>query len=218
LYINIHSHQLPANNEWVIQNRYQHFDNLLAGSQYSIGLHPWYIDAASWLQQMEALTLYSTNNNVLAIGECGLDKVCTTDFIVQQQVFIRQIALANTIGKPLLIHCVRAFDEVQLLLEKNKVQVPVIFHGFNKSRALAQQLAGKGYYISFGKALQLPAVQLVLAGLPLPQIFLETDAAALSIAGVYALAASALQIDITALSLQIAKNTATVFGNTILPV
>lgn len=191
---------------------------MLAGSQYSIGLHPWYVDAANWPQQMEALMHYSANDNVLAIGECGLDKVCTTDFIVQQLVFNRQIALANTIGKPLLIHCVRAFDEVQLLLEKNKVQVPVIFHGFNKSKALAQQLIGKGYYLSFGKALQLPAVQLVLAGLPLPQIFLETDAAAFSIATVYTLAASILQIDSNTLSLQIAKNTATVFGNTILPV
>ena len=185
---------------------------MLEGSWYSAGLHPWYIDALNWPQQWEALMQCSTQSYVLAIGECGLDKVCTTDFALQQNIFIRHIHLANTLGKPLIIHCVRAYEEVVQLLQKNQVQVPVIFHGFNKNKTLALQLTSKGYYLSFGKALQLPALQLVLASLPLQQIFLETDDTALSIEMVYALAAQALSIDVNTLSLQIKKNAATVFG------
>ncbi len=212
MYINIHSHRFAATGEWVLQNRYQHFEKIHAGNWYSLGLHPWYIDSVNWPQQMEALLQYSNQNNVLAIGECGLDKVCTTDFNLQQQVFSKQIDLANALGKPLIIHCVRAFEEILLLLKKNKVQVPVIFHGFNKSKALAQQLVSNGYYLSFGKALQLPAMQQVLAGIPLSQVFLETDDADIAIENIYTLAATALQIDINALSLQLKKNAAVVFG------
>jgi len=161
---------------------------------------------------MEELVAYSKNNNILAIGECGLDKVCQTDFTLQQQVFTQQIITAMAVHKPLIIHCVKAYDEVLLLLQQHKVEVPVIFHGFNKSKVLAQQLTGKGYYLSFGKALQLPAMQEVLTGIPRQQIFLETDDAAVSIATIYALAANALSIDINALSLQIKKNAAAVFA------
>lgn len=177
-----------------------------------MGLHPWYIDALHWPQQMEQLHQYSTGNRVVAIGECGLDKVCTTAFSLQQEVFGRQISLANTMGKPLIIHCVRAFAEVQWWLQKNKVQVPVIFHGFNKSTTLAQQLTSKGYYLSLGKGLQLPAVQNMLKAVPLQQVFLETDDSTIGIEKIYALAADALQIDVNTLSLQIKKNAAAVFG------
>lgn len=178
-----------------------------------MGLHPWYIDALHWQEQLEQLSHYSTGSRVVAIGECGLDKVCTTAFSLQQEVFGRQISLANTIGKPLLIHCVRAFAEVQWWLQKNKVQVPVIFHGFAKSTTLAQQLISKGYYLSLGKALQLPAVQQLLRAIPLQQVFFETDDSTIGIEKIYALAANALQIDVNTLSLQIKKNAAAVFGS-----
>ena len=215
MFINIHSHRQAGNNEWGIQNLYRHFEQSAADGYYSIGLHPWYINPNTLQQQIEELNKNSRNKNVLAIGECGLDKVCSTDFILQQNAFSQQIVMANAINKPLIIHCVKAFEEVQFLLQQQKVKVPVIFHGFNKSRQLALQLVDKGYYLSFGKALQLPAIQQVLASVPLQQIFLETDDAGISIDNIYALAAPALQIDINTLSLQLKKNAAAVFGNAV---
>ncbi|WP_462240178.1 TatD family hydrolase [Ferruginibacter sp.] len=214
--INIHSHQPPAHNQWLIQNLYRHFEQSAANGYYSIGLHPWYINETTLAQQMEELNNYCNNKNVLAIGECGLDKVCSTDFALQQNAFSQQIVMANAINKPLIIHCVKAFEEVQFLLQQQKVKVPVIFHGFNKSRQLALQLVDKGYYLSFGKALQLPAMQQVLASVPLQQFFLETDDAEMPIDNIYAVAAPALQIDINTLSLQLKKNAAAVFGNAVL--
>lgn len=165
---------------------------------------------------MEELNNYCNNKNVLAIGECGLDKVCSTDFTLQQNAFTQQIIAAARVNKPLIIHCVKALEEVQFLLQQQKVKVPVIFHGFNKSRELALQLVDKGYYLSFGKALQLPAMQQVLASVPLQQFFLETDDAEMPIDNIYAVAAKALQIDINTLSLQLRKNVAAVFGNAVL--
>jgi TatD DNase family protein len=210
LYINIHSHHAGAG--IVIQNYYSHFAAIPEAGYCSAGLHPWYITETTWQQEFDTLTKAIAQKNIVAVGECGLDKICTTDFALQQKLFAAQIQLANTISKPLIIHCVKAFDEVLQLLQQQQNKVPVIFHGFNKSKELAIQLISRGYYLSFGRALEQPHLQTVLAALPVENIFLETDDAAISIENSYNLAAAALQIDVNALSLQLQKNAALVFG------
>ncbi len=148
----------------------------------------------------------------MAIGECGLDKICETDFALQEQLFVLQIELANKIQKPLIIHCVKAFDEVLRLLKVNNNRVPVIFHGFHKSVETAFQITRQGYYLSFGKALLHQRMQEMLAKLPLTNCFLETDDASINIETMYELAASAFSIDKDSLSLQLQKNAAKVFN------
>lgn len=212
--IDIHTHRQPQANIWAIQNRYNGFEQLPVDGFFTAGLHPWYITAQGWPQELAALERISNNKNVLAIGECGLDKLCDTGFALQQTVFAAQVRLANAVNKPLIIHCVKAFDEVLQQLRQNKV--PVIFHGFNKGRALALQLQQKGYYLSFGRALQQPRMQEVLAALPIDKIFLETDDATVNIEELYTLATGVFQIDINALSLQLQKNAAAVFGGNFL--
>jgi TatD DNase family protein len=192
---------------------YAQYQRVSTAGNYSAGLHPWYINAQTAVNELPLLQQYGAFKNVLAIGECGLDKVCTTDFTLQQQLFAAQIQLANQLQKPLIIHCVRAYEEVMQLLQQQRNAVPVIFHGFNKNAVLAKQLIGKGYYLSFGKAILQPAMQQVLQTLPADKIFFETDDADLSIATVYQTAASVLSIDINSLSLQIQKNAAAVFGS-----
>lgn len=211
MYINIHTHQPVAANEWAIQNFYKDFEKTTIAGRYSIGLHPWYIDE-NWLAQMDEIKDWSKHSNVIAIGECGLDKVCKVDFSLQQEVFRAQVQLANSIRKPLIIHCVRAWEEILHLLELQKNKVPVIFHGFNKNLVLAQKIISLGYYLSFGKSLQKPVMKALLAALPVNKIFLETDDAAISIMEIYEEAAAAFSIDVNSLVLQMQKNAATVFG------
>jgi TatD DNase family protein len=211
LFVNIHTHHPSSAGEWAIQNRYTNFETVELAGNYSIGLHPWYIER-EWIFSFEKLQQYSTHPNVLAIGETGLDKVCTTGWMEQQIVFSRHIQLANEIKKPLIIHCVKAWDEVLQILKNEKVNVPVIFHGFTKQAQLAKRITDAGYYLSFGKSLQQETVQQVLASVPADQFFLETDDAAIAIQKVYEYAAKALLINSNSLRLQIQKNTAAVFG------
>ena len=213
MYINIHTHHTKTVEEIIsIGNLYKDFDEIELNSFYSVGLHPWYITQETWQDQFAIVKEKSNLKNVVAVGEAGLDKVCTTDFALQQTVFAAHIQLANEIQKPVIIHCVRAHAEVIALLKEAQVKVPVIFHGFNKSKELAQQLIALGYYLSFGKGLEKKAVQEVLSTLPAGRIFLETDNSTASIAEIYTYAASAFQIDEDSLSLQLQKNAATVFG------
>ena len=146
LYIDIHTHKQHSKTASIV-NCLSNFSQLPASGFYSVGIHPWYINKETEKQFIE-LTAISQQAKVLAIGECGLDKVCKTDFALQQPYFIKQIQLAHTLHKPLIIHCVRAYNEVMQILAQQKVQVPVIFHGFNKkNNALAQELIAKGYYL-----------------------------------------------------------------------
>lgn len=196
----------------MLQNLYQNFEQADIPGMYSIGLHPWYIHEATVKEQMAELKKNSLRPAVLAIGECGLDKICTVDYTLQQNVFTEQLKWANEIGKPLIIHCVKAHEDVLRLLLKHQNKVPVIFHGFNKSKELAQKIVSKGCYISFGKALQHQQTREVMLSLPPEFVFLETDDANISIRKIYEFAAAALQINEDSLSLQLQKNAVTVFG------
>lgn len=183
---------------------------------YSVGIHPWGISILHWEEQLKLLKEASLRQNVLAIGECGLDTICSTAFSLQEQVFLAQVHWANAIEKPLIIHCVRAWEEVLHLLQTTKNKVPVIFHGFSKNRILADKIIARGYYLSFVKSLLHSSGKETLAFLPVDKIFLETDDASLSIQTIYGLAEQALSIDHNSLVLQMKKNAIAIFGAAVL--
>jgi len=211
LFINIHTHHKPKSNEWAIQSLYEDFDRVTEPGVYSIGLHPWYIDAQNWGSQLNVLKEQSVHKQVLAIGECGLDKVCSTNMELQVEVFTTQVQWANEIRKPLIIHCVRAFDEILAILAKQSVLVPVIFHGFTRNARLAAKIIEQGYYLSFGAQLQNESMQSVIRSIPLDKLFLETDTQDLSIELVYTFAAASLDMSTENLQNQLKKNTLAVF-------
>ena len=173
-------------------------------------MHPWYLSDAIDIDKLQKAAIQP---NILAIGECGLDKVCATDWNLQIRAFAQQIELANKIGKPIIIHCVRAWEEVMATLKQHKVSVPVIFHGFNKSN-IASRLIDNGYYLSFGKALLSngsPAAE-VISSIPANRYFLETDDSDISIADIYAAAATLRQTQPDDVILQLRHNFKTVFN------
>jgi TatD DNase family protein len=86
LLIDIHTHSISASGKKSIQNLYKDFQSIAMGRFYSIGIHPWYIDE-NFESQIENLISYANHVSVLAIGETGLDKICKTDFKLQQQIF-----------------------------------------------------------------------------------------------------------------------------------
>ena len=196
-----------------ITNRYQAFEKASEGGLCSLGIHPWYVDA-DFDNQLAKLEQYATLPNVVAIGECGLDKLTATPWHLQERTFRQQIQLANTLHKPLIIHCVRAYDEVLQILQQEQVQVPVVFHGFNKNVQIAQRILAQGYYLSFGAALlndQSPAIMAIQV-CPEDRFFLETDDADIAIGQIYEKVADIRKTDLDALILQLHKNFQAVFN------
>lgn len=180
-FIDIHTHHLQAPEDTVkVGNIYPGDDiPVFTGKNFfSVGLHPWKIKSKDenndrLLMMEDALEL----DHVIFVGECGLDKLAKTDFREQIRVFNVQAFMAEEYQKPLIIHCVKAWNEIMEWHNQNKPVIPWIFHGYNGSPEMTQQLSTKKILFSFGKALfeeNSKAVESFRL-LPLDKIFIETD-------------------------------------------
>lgn len=172
--------------------------------RFSAGIHPKDIDD-NFEHYFSELKKISSSKNCLAIGECGLDGIINIDEKLQENVFGKQILWANEIRKPIIIHCVRRFSE--LLKFKKIAEVPMIIHGFNKKKTIAQEMQNHGFYLSFGKAvLQNVSLQQIIKDFPLEKLFLETDAADFDIEILYQKVSELKNISIENLHSQILEN------------
>jgi TatD DNase family protein len=151
---------------------------------HSRGIHPWQIDE-NYKLKLHELESDLQHPSCLALGEIGLDKVCTTDFNIQRKLFIKQIELSEKYNLPVIIHCVRASNELfQLKKEINPTQ-PWIWHGFNKANLLTQSLENS-IIPSFGQAIMHnQPLQQEVSKLNPNQFFLETDTSSFSIEVIY---------------------------------
>lgn len=213
-FINLHTHKIQTEAICITNcfpEQAQAFINLQANQYCSVGLHPWYINT-----QVEAslsvLKQSAMHTQVMAIGETGLDKACITPFPLQLAVFKEHIELSEQYGKPLIIHCVKAFNELLILKKEMQPAQAWILHGFRGKASLAQQLLEHGFYFSFGQGLEL--LQKTINALPIERIFLETDDAPCSIQSRYALLASFKGISVEALKQLINDNFSLVFLHT----
>ena len=213
-FFNLHTHQFSNQLDVVeLVNQYpQEFDAAIP--YYSIGIHPLYIDENRLESDFQILEQKLELPKCLALGECGLDKRAETSFEVQQSVFERQLAFAEKHRKPLVIHCVAAFQELIEIKKKLKISVPMIIHGFSKKVELAKQLIDNGFYVSFGKnLLRNPELESVFKSIPNDRFFLETDTIEEGIEDVYALAAKYKEIELSELQEIVNNNYNTVFKN-----
>ncbi len=175
-YFNLHTHKFTNNPNFLeLVNQYPwEFDDSIP--QYSIGIHPWYIDENRLENDLKAIEEKLQLQECLALGECGLDKRIDIPMELQISVFERQIALAEKYQKPLVLHLVAAFQELIEIKSRLKISVPIIIHGFSKNEQVAKQLIENGFYLSFGKyLLRNPELKSVFQSVPNDKFFLETD-------------------------------------------
>jgi TatD DNase family protein len=177
-----------------------------------MGIHPRFINEETLGNDWQLLQLSSHQQNVFAIGECGLDRLCDIPFHLQEKVFVMHIRWANEIAKPLIIHCVRAFPETIRLLKSCNNKMPVVFHGFNNNKEIAEQLLKEGYYLSFGKSLLQPNMENLFNHIPLNKIFLENDDSDIAISSIYEQAARIKQMPVETMAKEMKKNLFTVFN------
>ncbi|WP_433778110.1 TatD family hydrolase [Flavobacterium anhuiense] len=206
-YFNLHTHQFTNQSDVLeLVNQYpKDFDASIPF--YSIGIHPWYIDENRLDEDLKIIEEKLQTQNCLAIGECGLDKRIEVPFDLQVSVFEKQLELAEKFKKPVVIHCVAAFQEVMEIKKKMKINVPMIIHGFSKNNQLAKQLIGAGFYLSFGKyLLKNPDLKSVFQNVPNDRFFLETDTIEESIKQVYELASKYKEFDLKELESVISSN------------
>lgn len=182
----IHTHCLKTREELYevrsIQNTYPEEFYSYTNSEniwYSCGVHPWHSSDSD--RQLELLKELVVQDRLVAIGEAGLDKLQGPDMETQMKVFRKQIELAIDVQKPLIIHCVKAWEELVTLHKEYKANIPWIIHGYRGNVEQTKQLSKLGFKFSMGEKFNAES----LAYIPRDSIFCETDMSDVSICKIY---------------------------------
>ena len=145
----------------------------------TVGVHPWHAHFGD-LAEVELRA-----PEVDAIGEIGLDYACEVLREEQMTVFKAQLAIAERLEKPIVLHCVRAFEDVIKVVGEYHLKA-VIFHGFIGSAEQAQHAVRQGYYLSFGeRTFRSPKTIEAMRSTPLSKLFIESDESTVPIEEIY---------------------------------
>ena len=143
----------------------------------SAGVHP---HDASKVEERhyDLIQQLARHPRVLAIGEMGLDyHYDNSPRDIQRAVFRRQLALANDLDLPVIIHTREADDDTIALLKAESPRRGVI-HCFTSGNKLADFVLEIGFYISFSGIVTFANAQSlaeIARSVPVDRILVETD-------------------------------------------
>ena len=161
----VHTHNLHATDSIIAVGA----DAVLEPDRfYSVGIHPWDADETSSAATIEPL---ARDPRVIAIGETGLDRLRGASPAVQERLLREHAALSESLRKPLIIHSVRAHEDLIRLHRELRPTQPWIIHGFRGKPAVARRLLDQGFYISLGRRFNAETATVI----PNDRLLLETD-------------------------------------------
>ncbi len=176
--LDIHTHKPAPQPEGVISLRIRAGEEsqpaLVEDQLYSAGIHPWY---SAESDAFEAVESFCSEPQVAAVGESGVDILRGGPMFMQLNLFRRHIELSERIGKPIVVHCVKADDIICGLRRDLRPTMPWAVHGYRGKPSAASQLVKSGCYISFGEHFNADT----LRAIPEERILAETDESELSI-------------------------------------
>ncbi|PQJ22819.1 TatD family hydrolase [Tenacibaculum sp. SG-28] len=166
---------------------YNQYPNSKINSTYfSIGIHPWYINQGQIENDLQCIHKNISSKKCLAIGECGLDKKIDINFELQVEVLQQQIEISEKYEKPVLLHCVKSYNELLAIKKQRKPKQKWIVHGYHKNIHLARELLRNGIVLSVGASLlKNKNLQEVVRSIDTENFLLETDNTAYSIQDIY---------------------------------
>jgi len=146
------------------------------------GLHPWFVAGADEARcQVAFRELEACIEGAAALGELGLDrgpKVTNDSFALQKKMFAQQLELAAGLGKPLVLHVVRAHGAALAMLREHGASWRGLVHGFTGALEVARQYIELGISISVGGVIlnkQAKRLRTAVAGMPPEHLLVESD-------------------------------------------
>jgi len=214
-FIDIHTHH-PLNSEEILSVPSLFLQDVdfkkVINTPFSAAIHPWH--AAKFLpgQVRAMLEALIKQPGLIAIGETGLDRVCTADFQQQKLLFELHLEFAENHHRPLIIHAVKSWNDLIPYLKK--VKVPFILHGYSGGTELTKQLIDLGCYFSVGKSVlkMTPRFREAFQLIPLTSLFLETDDSPSDIREIYQEASKILNIPLDSFKIQLNQNFKNLFN------
>jgi len=143
-----------------------------------LGIFP--TEAKSWSDDiLDKIEDLSKNKKVVGIGEIGLDYYWDKTFVDKQQdIFKKQIKLANKLDLPIVVHDRDAHKDCFDIIKEYNKGSKVLFHCFSGSPEFALECVREGWLIALGGVVTFKnAVKAkdVAQVVPLSHLVLETD-------------------------------------------
>jgi TatD DNase family protein len=210
-YIDIHNHGARAvpgifTVETLMAHEEREPENI-SGLTFTLGIHPWHLDEKNHDRLIARVIKKADDPDIAAIGEAGFDRLKGPSPELQSKTFEEQVLIAEEHRKPVVIHCVRAWDDLLRVHKMLKPKMPWLVHGFRGKPDLAQQLVSKGMYLSFWFDFVIrPESAPLLKSVPKERIFFETDGAEIDIRDIYNKVSGDMGIELEILKKQILKN------------
>lgn len=179
------------------------------GLYYSVGIHPWDSNDVDD-NTLQLLTQIVHHNQVVAIGETGIDRLRGAYVEQQKKLLILHITLSEQVKKPLILHVVRGIDTILSLYNQYRPQQRWIVHGYRGNETTARQLLDKGIELSYGEKFNPQAI----IATPLEKLWIESDNSNCSIDLIYNHIAHIKNIDTESLEKSIAERAAKLFFTT----
>ncbi|MDL4863977.1 TatD family hydrolase [Halomonas elongata] len=156
------------------------------GIAVCLGLHPCFLDRHGD-EDIESLEeALDANPGVVAVGECGIDARFADSLEAQWRLFDAQVRLARRHNLPLVVHCVRANDQVAKRLRQLAPPAGGLIHAFAGSPEQAEAFHRLGFVVGLGGAVtheRARRLQRAVAALPDDGYVLETDSPDMPLAG-----------------------------------
>ncbi|MCU0462729.1 MAG: TatD family hydrolase, partial [Bacteroidales bacterium] len=133
-YIDIHNHGAkPVPGVFTVETLMAHEEeepNDVKGLTFSFGIHPWHLDEGNHARLLARVIKNAGKDNVAAIGEAGFDKIKGPSLELQSKTFEEQAVISEEHKKPMVIHCVRAWDDLLKEHKRLRPKMPWLIHGF----------------------------------------------------------------------------------------
>lgn len=146
------------------------------GIYAAAGIHPLYIKNDT---DAEGIAVLVSEGGFIAIGEAGLDyRKGSPERSLQIRILEEQVALAESMKLPVILHCVRASGDI-LRIIKTHPHVRYIWHGFYEGPEVIKKLMDRDVFFGIGGSITFAErrkLRRSLSMISLDRILLETDA------------------------------------------
>lgn len=160
---------------------------------FSVGIHPWTLTEDVAPEHLSRVMEVAERQDIALIGETGIDTHRGGPLFRQLTIFKTMAELAEKVGKPLLIHDVKAHDVIIGLYRDMRPSQPWIIHGFRQNQSVAEMLMREGFYLSFGPMFNPVTVHTI----PTDRMLAESDDSGVQIPEVIHLLSDTRGFDLT---------------------
>ncbi|WP_347330396.1 TatD family hydrolase [Marinimicrobium locisalis] len=157
-----------------------------AGWYFAAGVHPWWQHKVREDEWLDPCRRALATSRCVAVGECGLDKFTDTPMAEQEKLLEQHLQLASERRLPIVLHCVKAHNELIRWLKRYPLERGGVIHAFSGSADIAETYSQMGFRLGIGGTItyeRAKKTREAVSRVRLEALLLETDAPDMPLCG-----------------------------------